>query len=158
MNGNVMIRTATSADLPLITHLEQLCFKEESFSERQLRYLATRAKADFLVAEEKGQIRAYLILLKRTASKGLRIYSVAVSPDHRGKGLARLLLNEAEKRARLDGNQYLTLEVSEINHEAIRLYLSSGFEVFGERSAYYKDGSKALLMRKQIDQALRSPK
>jgi ribosomal-protein-alanine N-acetyltransferase len=151
MNENVIIRTVTSADLSSITRLEQLCFKEESFSGRQLRYLATRAKADFLVAEEEGQVGAYLVLLKRTASKGLRIYSVAVSPDHRGQGLARSLLNEAEKRARLNGNQYLTLEVSEINHEALGLYLRSGFEVFGERPAYYKDGSKALLMRKYLD-------
>jgi ribosomal protein S18 acetylase RimI-like enzyme len=131
--------------------LEQLCFNEESFSRTQLRYLITRSKADFLVAEEESQVSAFIVLLKRLTSRGLRIYSIAVSPAQRGKGFARLLLSEAEKRARLNGNQYLTLEVSELNNEAIRLYLSSGFEVFGEKSAYYKNGSKALLMRKRIN-------
>ena len=150
MNKNAIIRKATAADLQSINRLERLCFNEEGFSLNQLRYLITRAKADFLVVEESGAIGAFMVLLKRTTSTGLRIYSVAVSPDYRGKGLARLLLDEAEKRARLNQKQYLTLEVSEINHQAIGLYRHSGFEVLGERPAYYKDGSKALLMRKPV--------
>lgn len=150
MNANVIIRTANTADLASITRMEQLCFNEESFSRRQLRYLITRAKADFLVTEDGGEISAFIVLLKRKTGTAMRIYSVAVSPTRRGKGLARLLLGEAEKRARLNGNQFLILEVSEINDEAIRLYLRSGFHIFGERPAYYKNGSKALLMRKKI--------
>lgn len=150
MNETVIIRKAIAADLQSINHLERLCFGDESFSLDQLRYLITRAKADFLAVFESGAVIAFIVLLKRTTTTGLRIYSVAVSPDHRGKGLARLLLDEAEKSARLNGKRYLTLEVSEINHQAIRLYLHSGFEVFGERPAYYKDGSKALLMRKSV--------
>ncbi|MGV8140049.1 MAG: GNAT family N-acetyltransferase [Mangrovibacterium sp.] len=150
MIENVMIRKAVATDLESINRMEQLCFNEESFSRNQLRYLITRAKADFLVIEESGTIGGFIVLLKRTTSTGLRIYSVAVSPHHRGKGLARELLNEAEKRARLNGKHYLTLEVSEVNHPAIGLYRQSGFEVFGQRPAYYKDGSKALLMRKPV--------
>ena len=148
MNKNVIIRTATVADLASVASLEKLCFNEESFLRPQLRYLITRAKADFLVIEEAGEISAFIVLLKHKTSRGLRIYSIAVSPACRGKGLARLLIDEAEKRARSNGKQYLTLEVSEINNEAIGLYLHSGFEIFGERLAYYKNGSKALLMRK----------
>jgi ribosomal protein S18 acetylase RimI-like enzyme len=151
MNEKVIIRTADATDLQSINRLEQTCFHQESFSVRQLRYLVTRAKADFLVVEEEKQLTAFIVLLKRITSKGLRIYSIAVSPASRGKGLARLLIHDAEERARLNGKQYLSLEVSEFNSEAINLYLRSGFEVFGERSAYYKDGSKALLMRKKID-------
>lgn len=145
-----IIRNADAADLSSITSLEQKCFNEESFSRRQLRYLITKAKADFLVSLEAGEITAYIVLLKRKTSRAMRIYSVAVSPVHRGKGLARLLIAEAEKLARLHGIHYLTLEVSEINHEAIGLYRSAGFEVCGERPAYYKNGSKALLMRKNL--------
>jgi len=151
MNKNVIIRTANTADLQSINRLEQICFHQESFSGRQLRYLVSRAKADFLVVEEEKQLAAFIVLLKRITSKGLRIYSIAVSPASRGKGFARLLINDAEERARLNGKQYLSLEVSELNSEAVNLYLRSGFEVFGERAAYYKDGSKALLMRKRID-------
>lgn len=150
MNQNVIIRKADVSDIEAIIRMEQLCFNEESFSRRQIRYLITKAKADFLVAEEEELISAFIVLLKRVTGTGMRIYSVAVSPSHRGKGLAGQLLNEAEKRARANRNQYLVLEVSEINEVAIKLYLRSGFEIFGERPSYYKNGSKALLMRKMI--------
>lgn len=150
MNENVIIRKAVAADLQTISRLEQICFNEESFSRNQIRYLITRAQADFLVIEESDTIGAFIVLLKRTASAGLRIYSVAVAPEQRGRGWARLLLDEAEKRARLNGKRCLTLEVSETNHQAIGLYRRSGFEIFGERPDYYKDGSKALLMRKPV--------
>lgn len=150
MKENVIVRKAIAADLQPINRLEQLCFNEESFSRNQLRYLITRAKADFLVVEGSGAVSAFIVLLKHKTSKGLRIYSIAVSPACRGKGLARLLLDEAEKRARSNGKQYLTLEVSAINKEAIGLYLHSGFEIYGERLAYYINGSKALLMRKSV--------
>ncbi len=151
MNENVMIRKATASDLDSLVEMEQLCFKEESFSRRQLRYLILKSKADFLVVGEGGLITAGVILLKRVTGKGMRIYSIAVSPSRRGEGLASLLLDEAERRARLNGNLFLFLEVSETNHEAIRLYLGKGFEVFGEKPAYYKNGSKALQMRKMLN-------
>ncbi|MGD9929790.1 MAG: GNAT family N-acetyltransferase [Mangrovibacterium sp.] len=150
MEGVPQIRQARSQDLEQLLRLEELCFNEESFSRQQLRYLSTRAKADFLLTEEAGEITAFIVLLKRKNSSGLRIYSLAVSPLHRGKGLARLLLAEAECRARGNGFSYLTLEVSAFNEPAVCLYKQQGFEVFGERPAYYKNGSKALLMRKKV--------
>lgn len=150
MEGVPQIRQAQSQDLEQLIRLEELCFNEESFSRQQIRYLATRAKADFLLTEEAGEITAFIVLLKRKNSSALRIYSLAVSPRHRGKGLARLLLAEAGKRARNNGFRYLTLEVSAFNEPAVCLYKQHGFEVFGERPAYYKNGSKALLMRKRV--------
>ncbi len=150
MNENVMIRKATASDLGILVEMEQLCFKEESFSRRQLRYLILKSKADFLVVGEEGLVTAGIVLLKRITGKGMRIYSIAVTPSRRGKGLAGLLLDEAESRARLNGNQFLFLEVSETNHDAIRLYLRKGYQVYGEKPAYYKNGSTALQMRKML--------
>ena len=150
MNHQTVIRPAGSSDLNALIKLEQICFNTESFSRSQLRYLISKARADFLLTEASGEISSFIILLKRRTSRGMRIYSVAVSPKFRGKGLARLLLHEAAQRARADGLRYLTLEVSEDNTAAISLYLNMGFEVFGERLSYYKNGSKAFLMRKEI--------
>jgi len=150
MNDQPIIRPAVSSDLNALIELEQICFDEESFSRSQLRYLISKARADFLLTEASGEISSFIILLKRRASRGMRIYSVAVSPKFRGKGLARILLHEAARRARTYGFRYLTLEVSENNTAAIRLYLNTDFEVFGEKLSYYKNGSKAFLMRKEI--------
>lgn len=144
------MRKATIADLKELCRLEKESFDEESFSSRQMRYLLLQAKADFLLLEVSGAIGAYLILLRHRRRKALRIYSIAVSRQHQGKGLARQLLREAEKLARQGHFPYLSLEVSERNARAISLYLRNGFSVFGERPDYYKDGSKALLMRKVL--------
>lgn len=150
MTKDILITKALPDDFEEIHKLEQLCFGQESFSLCQLRYLGTKAKCDFLLTRENGKITSYIILLKRKRSSRMRIYSIAVSPDKRGKGLAILLLCEAEKRAKVYKYKYLTLEVSELNKGAVNLYLKSGFSIYGERLAYYKDGSKAILMQKEI--------
>jgi ribosomal protein S18 acetylase RimI-like enzyme len=148
--ASVIVRQAVAADLSPITALESLCFEEEAFSRRQIRYLITKAQAACYVVEEEGHICAYMILLNRKSSTRLRLYSIAVAPGHRGKGVARLLLEKAAECAKMNGKAWLCLEVSERNKSAISLYLRSGFETYGERKAYYKDGSKALLMRKPV--------
>lgn len=148
--SEVKIELAQVSDLKEIFELEQLCFNAEAFSRRQLRYLLTQAKGHFLLSREAGKISAFMVLLGKAKCSGMRLYSVAVSPDFRGRGLGQAMLAEALQRAQADGFQYVTLEVSEINEPAVKLYLREGFEVFGERRAYYKDGSKALLMRKAV--------
>jgi len=150
MTNTPQIEHATKADLKEIFALEQLCFDAEAFSRRQLRYLLSRAKGYFLVTKQEGKISSFMILLKKKNSSGLRLYSIAVNPKFRGQGLAQIMLKEAMVRAAVDGFKYVTLEVSDINKPAVNLYLQQGFEVFGERKAYYKNGSSALLMRKAV--------
>jgi ribosomal protein S18 acetylase RimI-like enzyme len=57
----------------------------------------------------------------------LNVHDLAVLPDHRGRGVGRLLLEEAERRARARGSSKLTLEVHATNEGAIRLYRRFGF-------------------------------
>ena len=57
----------------------------------------------------------------------LNVHDLAVLPTHRGCGVGRLLLEEAERRARARGSSKLTLEVHATNEGAIRLYRRFGF-------------------------------
>jgi len=57
----------------------------------------------------------------------INIHDLAVIPDHRGRGVGRLLLEGVEARARELGCCKLTLEVREDNHRAQRLYQGFGF-------------------------------
>ena len=57
----------------------------------------------------------------------LNVHDLAVLPAHRGRGIGRLLLQEAERRARARGSSKLTLEVHASNEGAIRLYQRFGF-------------------------------
>jgi ribosomal-protein-alanine acetyltransferase len=146
----VDIRPASKEDLKELFRLEQLCFGAESFSRRQIRYLATRSSGFFFVLVEGEKIAGFIVLLTRKTSFKARIYSVAVSPDFRGKKYGATLLEKAVGSALKEGKKILSLEVSENNEAAIQLYLKFGFQITGKRKAYYKDGSDALLMSKTV--------
>lgn len=57
----------------------------------------------------------------------VNVHDVAVLASHRGQGIARRMLAEAEAIARERGAVKLTLEVLSGNHSAMRLYERIGF-------------------------------
>ena len=80
----------------------------------------------------------------------LNLTFIAVHPIHQRKGLGRFLLSDLIKRSKsLQTNQML-LEVKENNEPAKAFYKSMGFKTVGSRSNFYKDGSDALLLNKEI--------
>jgi ribosomal protein S18 acetylase RimI-like enzyme len=103
-----------------------------------------------VVVKISDEIMANLILLYRKKSNHIRIYSLAVSPKMRGKGLAKHLIKYSEKKAQENDFKKLSLEVSENNLAAIQLYITTGFQIIQTKKEYYKDGSSALVMRKNL--------
>jgi len=151
MSGTELnIRNASREDLKELFRLEQLCFDAESFSRRQINYLVRQSTGHFMVLTEDEKIAGFLVLLVRKTSFKARIYSIAVSPDFRGKNYGKKLLEKAIELALKDRKKLLTLEVSENNQAAIQLYQKFGFETTGKRKSYYKDGSDALLMSRAV--------
>lgn len=64
-----------------------------------------------------------------------------VTPWGRGHGLARRLLQRAEKQARNDGFTVINLDVRETQEAAIKLYESAGYDHYATHPAYaYVDG------------------
>ncbi len=77
----------------------------------------------------------------------LQIDNIAVIHQTRQSGIASLLLAHGISRARLLGATIAFLEVRSANLPAINLYRKAGFEVIGQRPAYYVNpGDDALLM------------
>jgi len=141
---------ALPEDVGQIAEFEKSNFGTEGFSKKQIRYLVINAKGEVVVIKISGEIVANLILLYRNKSKHARIYSLAVSPMMRGKGLAKHMIKYSEKKAKEMGLTKLSLEVSENNHAAIQLYISTGFQIVKTKKDYYKDGSNALVMKKTL--------
>jgi ribosomal protein S18 acetylase RimI-like enzyme len=67
-----------------------------------------------------------------------------IAPYARGHGLARLLTEEVEERARELGYQVLNLDVRETQTAAIRLYESLGYVRWGEHPEYATVRGKAV--------------
>lgn len=150
MSHNFLFQKASPDDAAQIAEFERSNFGEEGFSKKQISYLISKAKGEVLVAKISEKVVANLILLFRKNSRQLRIYSLAVSSQMRGKGLAKQMILLSEKWAKKMGMERLSLEVNENNRAAIQLYLSTGFQITQTKKEYYKDGSSALVMRKKL--------
>ena len=72
--------------------------------------------------------------------------NVAIHPDHRRKGLGRMLLVRLLEQAIARGAARATLEVRRSNEAGLSLYGSFGFEVIGVRKNYYSDENEDALV------------
>ncbi|MDX1451458.1 MAG: peptidase C39 family protein [Oleiphilaceae bacterium] len=144
------LRPARMKDLDGLLALEQQCFQHDRLSRRSFRHWIQDAKGILLVLEEGGSIRAYGLVWCLQGTRLARLYSMAVHPEERGRGLAFTLLETLEQHARERGFLTMRLEVDTRNQAAIRLYERSGYRIFGEYHDYYDDHGDALRMHKPL--------
>jgi [ribosomal protein S18]-alanine N-acetyltransferase len=99
-----------------------------------------------------GRLRGFALV--RLAADEAEILTIAVAANLRGKGVGRMLLDDALRRAANAGAAAIFLEVAEDNPAALALYHRAGFARVGERPGYYRrtDGGRAtaIVMRKAL--------
>ena len=138
------------SDLEALVALEKRCFKSDRLSRRSFRRWLGGDHCVFLVAREGEQFAGYILVLFHRGTRLARMYSLAVDPAYRGRGLARELIAAAEEGARESGRFYMRLEVSSKNLGAIALYETLGYKQFGLYQDYYEDHTDALRYQKRI--------
>ena len=148
MTGS-LIRPAAEADIPALVALELGFPPEDRFPVRTWRRLL-RGHALAYVSVSDEEITGAAVYLYRAGSTVARLYSLTVSPEHRGKGLAAALLSAGEADARKRGCDRIRLEVRQSNLTAIRLYERHGFRVMALSNSYYPDGETAVRMEKPV--------
>lgn len=78
--------------------------------------------------------------------------NIAVTPEHRGRGLGSELMDRVLERARERGVTYLFLEVRESNERAVRMYARRDFMEMGRRPDYYRRPKEdALVLMKTLE-------
>lgn len=145
-----MIRTATLNDLSALVALENQCFDTDRLSRRSFRHLLSKGRALTLVDEVGDQLRGYIMILFHAGTSLARLYSVAVSPSFRGRGIAKQLVKAAEDAALAQDCVSMRLEVREDNIATIRLYEELGYRKFGSVEDYYEDHMDALRYEKGL--------
>lgn len=145
-----VIIKATDADLDSIFEIENSCFNVDGFNRRQLSYLINKANGIFYAIKSDGQTVGYISLLAHSKRKCLRIYSLAVHPEHRGKHLAEYLIEKAIHFAVQNRFELISLEVNISNYAAQKLYEKKKFSTVGVRKNYYSDGSDAYVMELKL--------
>jgi len=143
---------ATRADLAALWELEQSAFLGDRISSQSWSRLIASRSAHVTVARGSGEesLLGATVLLQRARSSVTRLYSLAVAPWARGRGLAGRLLASAIAQSREIGAAVLQLETRVDNHAAQRLFGRHGFTPLGREAAYYEDGTDALRYRKIV--------
>lgn len=149
-NNDIAIRSAELKDLDRLLEIEQLCFPVDRLSRRSFRHWLQSEQGLLLVAEQSDKILGYGLVWCLKGTRLARLYSLAVSPEARGLGLAHRLLTALEHEAAEFGRLFMRLEVASNNTAAIRLYENNGYRVFGQYTDYYQDHDDALRMQKTI--------
>lgn len=110
----------------------------EAWTEGQCAGLLAMPGADLLVARStEGNGASVGFALLRTVMTETELMLVAVVPEARRRGIARLLLDQAMTRARERGARRFLLEVRADN-PALSIYRAAGLVAVGRRRDYYR--------------------
>lgn len=154
--GDYIIRRAVPDDMRAVMDINLRTLPENYTPE--FFYIHLRDYPDlFYVAEINGVIVGYIMCrveygisdfskhIPKPAKKG-HVISIAVLPEHRRKGLGRMLMKmsiDGMIKRNLD-EVYLEVRIS--NEPAITLYKSLGFIIVRRIPGYYSDGEDAYVM------------
>jgi ribosomal-protein-alanine N-acetyltransferase len=141
----LVLRPMESSDLPAAMQIDSLCFPRP-WSERVWREELESPFGYYLVLEEEGEIFGHIGV--RHVLDELHITTVAVLPEHRRRGYARILIGAG--LAAFPDARRVHLEVRPTNAAALALYEALGFAITGRRRRYYGD-EDALLMTLDLE-------
>ena len=145
------VRLALLADVDALVRIEQSSFATDRLSARSFRYLLSKANGLTLVATDTGDVPiGYVMVLFNRGTSLARLYSIAVHPTLRGKGLGEQLLQAAEAGAREHDAACMRLEVRADDPHAQSFYRSHGYRQFAVHHHYYEDRADALRMEKSL--------
>jgi len=145
----VTVRPATEADLEAILDIEGRWLTTPHWNRTQFASELAGSRPRFLAAEEDGRVVGYAVCW--IVAGEAELLNLAVHPERARGGVGRGLLAAAMRAAEAADCAKMTLEVSERNAPAVRLYESAGFRVVGRRAKYYNDGADALLMDARLN-------
>jgi ribosomal-protein-alanine acetyltransferase len=148
--ADLTFRNAALADTDALVYLENRCFEDDRISRRSFRRFIDMPRDRVILAEAEGQLVGYSLVLMKANTRLARIYSVAVAPEMRGRGLGEALIRESEQQAAEADRIIMRLEVRTDNHGAIALYRRLGYREFGTLRDYYEDHGDALRFERRI--------
>jgi ribosomal protein S18 acetylase RimI-like enzyme len=144
------IRHATLRDTDALVRMENRCFVTDRITRRSFRYLLSRANATTLVEEAQGVLRGYAMVLFNAGTSLARLYSFAVEPEFRGRGIGVRLLQAVDEESAARDCVAIRLEVRRDNAPAMALFQKAGYRQFGSYADYYEDHMDALRLEKSL--------
>jgi len=146
----IELKQLALGDLTAIEEIERRSYRtpwSRSMFAGELAKPSSICLGAFDVDGEDGTLVGYLIVSRYVDA--WHVMNIAVDPEHRGRGIATMLLERLFEVTSEDARRGYTLEVRVSNATAISLYERLGFEARGIRRGYYTDNREdALIMWK----------
>ncbi len=157
MANNYSIRKARPEDVDALVEIETLAFPPAKYAgmtmnRRSFAEHIAKDRNELLVAIDKdtGAVAGYGLGFVRADSPYLRFYSIAVRPDHEGRGAGGLLFHGIEDAARRRKLRGVRLEIRADNIRLQNRYERWGYVPFRTIKDYYPDGVAALRLYKDM--------
>lgn len=144
----MILRPANIKDAKELSLLEKELFGFENFPLSYASFVYHIKNNLLIVAIDEKIVGYILVLIKRKTPK---IYSLGIKDKYRGKGIAKLLLEEIICKTKQKQYKSLILEVRVDNKSAQELYKKHYFKTIETKKAFYKDGCDALVMSLTLD-------
>jgi [ribosomal protein S18]-alanine N-acetyltransferase len=143
--GSWTLRRMVPADVAAVHALERRLFPVDAWPLEMFFAELAQPVCWYWVAEQDGVIVGYagLMCIRPVGD----VQTIAVVPEHEGRGIGSALLRTLHAQARELGATEVLLEVRADNPRAQQLYRRFGYEQIHTRPRYYRDGADALIMR-----------
>jgi [ribosomal protein S18]-alanine N-acetyltransferase len=146
-----LIRHAVPTDFNILLEIDEASFPGGvAYNAAELSYFMNRDGAETLVAEEDGQIVAFVIVEIHTGRRRATVVTLDVRATHRRSGYGTQLLTRAEEILVDYGVEVYDLQVDVTNRGAINFYKRHGFKMVRTLKNYYANGNDAFLMMKEL--------
>lgn len=145
------VRPLTAKQLKEVLRLNIRCFKNgDNYTKHTFAYLLNESKTlSYRAVTLAGETVGFIFVMINE-NGAAHLTTIGVAPEHRRRGLARMLLDHMESALRNRKIGTVVLEVRVGNADAQRLYREKGFTVVQRIAKYYSNGEDCFLMMKAL--------
>ncbi|MEZ5345670.1 MAG: ribosomal protein S18-alanine N-acetyltransferase [Pyrinomonadaceae bacterium] len=145
------IITLDRKNLEEVIKLNLRCFSNgENYTEATFKHLLAAPNIlGYRIITAEKQMVGFVFIAVNNETVG-HITTIGVAPEHRKRGLAKKLLEHAEKALIRRNYESAVLEVRTSNYIAQNLYHRLGYTIIQKINRYYADGEDAYLMAKAL--------
>ena len=146
-----IVSSLTEKFLQEVLSLNLRCFYQgENYTKLTFEHLLTEPNIlSYQIRTAENQMAGFIFIAVHNEKIG-HITTIGVAPEHRKRGLAKLLLQQAEKALKVRDFDSVVLEVRVSNYIAQNLYHRLDYNIIQKLENYYTNSEDAYLMSKSF--------